>query len=248
MPESWCNALMKYKYEVNLANYPNAQKFPIYFNQHISGDRDSTINFEYYFRKKCSIEIEPWFEVVFWKMYSQGKFIRDSQTNTIIQRFFNKVSPSSLLEAAKKFMECKNNEEAKRAFILYQKKFYAGDSIATVATFPSFLDPQNFPMVDTRVAKWVTIYYSKFNSFTNDEPKLIPSPSAEATKPSDLNEKWKFNLNINSDFEFYWRWILWTREYAQKLNTYNTGFTWRSRDVEMAVFTEGWNRSKLNPL
>ena len=85
MPESWCNALMKYKYEVNLANYPNAQKFPIYFNQHISGDRDSTINFEYYFRKKCSIEIEPWFEVVFWKMYSQGKFIRDSQTNTIIQ-------------------------------------------------------------------------------------------------------------------------------------------------------------------
>lgn len=247
MPESWCNTLSKYKYECNLANYSHAQEFSNHFNRYICGDRDSTINFENYFRDRCSAEIQPWYEIVFWKMYSQGEKIRNNQTDAIVQRL-KKISPTTLFDAAIKFMACKNMEESRRTFEMFQQMFYRSKSIATVATIPAFLNPQNFPMVDTQVARWVTVHYAKFNSLNNNEPKLIPSPSAEVTKPPNLKNGWNFNLNLSADFEFYWHWIQWTREYAQKLNTYKTNFTWRARDVEMAVFTAWRNGLDLNPL
>lgn len=239
MPETWKDALEKYRYEVNLMEYCGRERFPKYFERYIPGDRCSTIDFENYFRCNCSTKIEPWFEVIFWKMNSQ-KNRRQAQTCNIVQKFLkSEMQPSKLYNAVKKFMECKTDEEAKNAFKIYQNMFYPSDRIATVATFPAFLDPQNFPMVDTHIAKWVNMQRQRFNSANPDAPQLISSEYGSNSKSS---------LSM-SDFPFYLRWIQWTRYYAKKLNMCDTGIDWRPRDVEMAVFT-AWdyrNGNRENP-
>lgn len=241
----WCET----RDQVDLKLYCGAQRFPHHFKQHILGNRNSTIEFENYFKMKCQTEIEPWFEVVFWKMYSQTNH-RQSQTCNIVQKFLeSNMQSSKLYEAAKKFMESKTEDGAKNAFMAYQKMFYpSSGAIATVATFPAFLDSQNFPMVDTNVAKWVNKHYPEFNAASPDAPQLIPSKYGSNSA----------KILTMIDFPFYIRWIQWTRYYAKKLNMYDTGIDWRPRDVEMAVFT-AWrtacgNQSRhiptihLNPL
>jgi hypothetical protein len=247
LSDTWKNALERYKYEVDLKLYCGGQRFPHHFNQHILGDRNSTIDFENYFKEKCQSEIEPWFEVVFWKMYSQPNH-RQSQTYNIVQKFLkSKVQPSKLYEAARKFIEFKTEDGAKNAFRIYQRMFYpSSGAIATVATFPAFLDPHNFPMVDTNIARWVNRHFPKFNAANPDAPQLIPSKyGSDSTTVLTMR-----------DFPFYFRWIQWTRYYARELNMCDTGINWRPRDVEMAVFTAWRHRNgsannssiELNPI
>jgi hypothetical protein len=220
------NALRNYSYPVRLASYQGAARFPQYFRHTIKGDRESTIQFENYFRAN-SISLEPWFEVVFWKMFSQAR-VANEQTDRIIQQLTSPVviNPRVLLNYAGRF----TRSESMPDFDLFRKQFkYRSNVIATVATFPAFLDPVNFPMVDTRVAKWVNNQYKVQNSHDSKGPQLIPSVFDNNSASTVLTM---------ADFDFYIHWIRWTRHMARKLNAL-TGFPWRARDVEMAVFT-GW--------
>ena len=245
MPESWKNALDRYQYPVNLQEYCGAQRFPNHFKMIIQGDRESTIKFENYFRENNQA-IESWFEVVFWKMYSQPQF-SNPQTCSIVKRFTScKVSAFSLLNTANKFMRSETFEDAHKNFDVYRSCFgYSTKAIATVATFPAFLDPNNFPMVDTRVAKWVNSQYMVHNKHDSQGPQLIRSVYGNGSSS---------NVLTMEDFNFYYHWILWTRQIAKKLNI-ETNFHWRARDVEMAVFT-AWGKGKrrkepvlrLNPI
>jgi hypothetical protein len=239
MPETWINALEKYWYPVNLTEYCGAQRFPNYFKQIILGNRESTIHFENYFRKN-SLTIEPWFEVVFWKMYSQPH-VSDQQTCRIVKRFTNPpMVPTALIETAKKFMASETFNEFRKTFDSYRSLFgYSTKAIATVATFPAFLDPINFPMVDTRVAKWVNSQYTFHNQFDAIGSQLIPSIYGRISNT---------NMLTMADFDFYYHWIMWTRHMAKKLSAYSD-FQWRARDVEMAVFTAwGGGKGRKEPL
>jgi hypothetical protein len=118
--------------------------------------------------------------------------------------------------------------ESMEDFDNFRKLFrFQGEGIAVVATFPAFLDPVNFPMVDRRIAKWVNMHYIQFNATCPDAPQLMPFSSISTSPYTTLSMK---------DFPFYLRWIHWTRSMAEKL-TKATGISWRARDVEMAVFT-----------
>lgn len=235
MPQTWMQALSTYSYPVSLDKYHNAAKFPQYFLQTINGDRSSTIQFENYFRGNCSC-LEPWFEVVFWKMFSQAR-VADDQTDRIISQLTRPIMTNTavLLDYADRFLR----SESMIDFDRFRKQFkYSTTSIATVATFPAFLYPDNFPMVDTRVAKWVNSQYTIHNAHDRVGPQLVPSAFDNGSTSTVLTME---------DFDFYLHWIRWTRYMAKKL-TVCTGFAWRARDVEMAVFTAWGDRGRNHPV
>jgi hypothetical protein len=235
MTGSWLLALNEYRYPVFLKDFRNALRYPPYFNQSISGDRDSTISFESYFRTTAG-KIEPWYEVVFWKLYSQ-KRIAQQKTEDIIRQLsmHPKVEPEDLLESVEKFIA----SESRNDFNAFRQLFrFRSNAIAVVATFPAFFRPEKFPMVDTRVAKWVNMHCRKFNAANPDGPQLIPSEYG--------NNSYATVLTMN-DYSFYLRWIHWTRYAAERL-TSSTGKSWRPRDVEMAVFTAWGDRGNKHPV
>jgi len=63
--DTWINALNNYSYPVQLNCYKYHHKFPEFFTQEITGDRDSTIQFENNFRINANNVIEVYFEVIF---------------------------------------------------------------------------------------------------------------------------------------------------------------------------------------
>lgn len=235
MAKSWLHALRAYRYPVCLKDFQKALRYPSYFNQSIPGDRDTTIRFEDHFRKNAE-KIEPWFEVVFWKLYSQRR-IAQKKTEDIIQQLSlpPKVDPAYLLGTAEKFLTSESRED----FETFRQLFrFRSKVIAVVATFPAFLCPERFPMVDTRVAKWVNQHYQVFNDANPDAPQLIPSIYGNNNSATVLTM---------NDFAFYLRWIHWTRYMAEKLSL-ATGKSWRPRDVEMAVFTAWGDRGNRHPV
>jgi len=233
MPQTWINALNQYKYPVKLADYQYANDFQEFFYCEIQGDRDSTIAFEDYFRSNVQ-KIEIWCEVVFWKLYSQeGR--RDKNTKKCWDHWNkNKIIGRKLYEAANDFI-VKNNKES---FNNYRKlwPFYKSGVIAIIATPISFLAPDRFPMIDTRVAKWVNSQLVRFNENDPNGPQLIKSQYGQT----------KSTVLTMADFDFYLRWICWTRYIADKLSR-QTKMKWRTRDVEMAVFT-AWGDKWSHPL
>lgn len=83
MPHTWTSARNAYKYQVNLNNYERAGEFPGFFEMDVQGDRASTIDFENHFRATAQNEVAAFFEVVFWKLYTQPLF-RQRHTNRIV--------------------------------------------------------------------------------------------------------------------------------------------------------------------
>jgi hypothetical protein len=233
MPQTWINALNQYKYPVKLADYQYANDFQEFFECEIQGDRDSTIAFEDYFRSNVQ-KIEVWCEVVFWKLYSQeGR--RDRNTKKCWDHWNkNKITGRKLYKAANDFIVKKDEE----SFNNYRKlwPFYESRVIAILCTPISFLAPDRFPMVDTRIAKWVNFQLVRFNENDPNAPQLIKSQYGQT----------KSTVLLMADFDFYLRWICWTRYLADKLSQ-RTKMKWRTRDVEMAVFT-AWGDKGSHPL
>lgn len=240
MPESWLRALNDYYYPVNLNHYWNANRYPDYFNRIISGNRVSTIEFEAYFRGNCQ-KIEVWYEVVFWKMYSQSGRRDEITLNFIKNISTNSASSGEMLHS---YLQQFIRSPSIGNFEKFRKSLgFRSNVIATAATFPAFLNPEMFPMVDTRVAKWVNSQLRIHNQRNRNGPQLVPSVFGRTGATV---------LTMN-DFDFYIHWIEWTRHMATKLAE-STGVHWRARDVEMAVFTAWGDRGckhpflKLNPI
>jgi len=232
MPQSWINALDRYNYPVKLANYQYANNFRKFFKRQIQGDRNSTIAFEDYFRENIQ-NIEVWCEVVFWKLYSQGN--RGNINTKRCWDFWRRknITAKELYNAANNFIA--NND--KDSFNKYRKlwPFYKSRVIAVIATPMSFLVPDRFPMVDTRVAKWID---SQLNIHNNDHngPQLIRSRYGQTTS----------TVLTMVDFDFYLHWVYWARHTAKKLSQ-QTEMKWRARDVEMAVFTAWGDKGCSHP-
>jgi hypothetical protein len=229
MPDSWIQALNDYKYPVNLRDYARAQEFPGFFEMNIEGDRRNTIEFETHYTENAPLIIAAFFEVVFWKLYSQ-KGRRQLGTNRIVNYVQkNGTTPEQLWNAVLNFINIPNIphlEEIRNLIGL------ATDVLAVPLTFPALANPELFPMIDKQVAKWVNTNCT-FHSHNR------------------VNQLTPFQMNFTSlrdnDFTNYLHWIAWCRECAQKL-TELTQKRWRARDVEMAVFTAQRNGTILNVL
>ena len=212
MPAPWQNALTDYRYPVRLADFDDAQMYPDRFKYDIgNGDRTNTMRFEEQFRTLAPHCLEAWYEVVFWKMYSQ-RGAASHRSQTVISNIkASRVNAGELWDLCHNYIQ----RPCLRTFRPFRAKFAKTTALATAATFPAFICPELFPMVDTQVAKWVQTNGGRHGIF--------PPPNLKGTV---LRE---------NDWDFVQAWVDWCQYTAGILNK-RTDQHWRARDVEMAVF------------
>lgn len=143
----------------------------------------------------------------------------------------NNITGEHLLESAYNFIENENMESFNEFRMLWP--FHNSRAIAVIATPIAFINPERFPMIDRRIAKWVIANYESFNQCYPDGPQLFPLQNIRGV------------LTMNH-FNFYLQWIHWTR-FMSEILTQNTDIDWRARDVEMAVFTAWGGRDQPHP-
>lgn len=232
MPETWMKALRQYSYKADLSTFEDRRHFSGAFQRRLDpGDKLQTVEFEDHFRRNAERNIDVWVEVVYWKLYSQPR-VRNGTTRRIADRLA-KEGIAGVFHACKSYVD----QPSRDSFSNLQSIFAESRAIAVAATFPAFFDPGRYPMVDTRIAKWVGSFKDSHNNADRSAPELIEPPflSNSAT------------VLTMSDYGFMESWIQWCRHMAIKL-TGKTCQQWRARDVEMAVFTAQGKNLNLNPL
>ena len=231
MPKTWKAALNSYRYPV-IRPFSHASKYPEWQPQLKlpKGDRAETMAFEDYFRKSGQSGMGPWAEVVFWKLASLERGIAATKTGEVLDRFrLKSTRPEDLWDSLRAYVE----QPTRVKFDSFRSLFgFETKVIAVVATFPAFVAPADFPMVDTQIAKWVRGHSAEQNA-ADPMPQLVPASHNRVLSMTD--------------FTFMQRWIAWCRHTAQKLAML-TGEEWRARDVEMAVFQAQRDSLLLNPL
>jgi len=204
------------------------------------GGREETIAFEEHFRRLAPNALEAWFEVVFWKLASQPQ-IRNGTTQRIAESLSKHATAGELWHRCDEYVQSRSEAEARTRFEAFHKLFgLKTSSIAIVATFPAFMEPDRFPMVDKRVASWVVAVMREHNG---SDPSWV-----QLVLPKSLNSSNKvLNLNMR-DFDFMTQWVKWCQHRADRLTQLTDGFPWRARDVEMAVFRAwGEKSAKKHP-
>ncbi|MBI5293582.1 MAG: hypothetical protein HY872_17030 [Chloroflexi bacterium] len=234
LSSGWTQALETYRYAVRLRDFADAGLYPGWFSRDLSnGDRHGTSEFESYFRANAANHIEPWLEVAFWKLYSQPAW-RDNLPRQMAAYWVEKrIIPETLLEACLNYTR---DLSSNRFNLMRETLGMRTPVVAVPATYPAFLRPDLFPMVDTRVAKWVRYSLMEHNLADPSGPQLVTS---------NYPENGQTALTM-SDFLFTQSWVKWCKYTAQKLSTF-TSVEWRARDVEMAVFNAWGDRNDDHP-
>ena len=141
MTQSWQKALDLYRYRVDLADFKDAQMYPDWFEYDTgNGDRANTMGFEEWFREFAPHHLEAWYEVVFWKMYSQrGSASHRSQT------VINNIKASGM-SAGELWDLCRDYVQnfTLESFSRFRCKLAKTNVVATAATFPAFMCPEQF--------------------------------------------------------------------------------------------------------
>ena len=224
--EQWECALNRYCYPVDLATFEGAAEHPGWFQHEDSpweGDLASTADFENRFRGNAERHIEAWYEVVFWKNIRRAPSHRAREVITKTRR--ERTTSEELYRLCRRYVETPSRE----TFEDFRKKLFRADVVATAATFPAFLCPDRFPMVDTKVAEWARCHGPDHSYEPMGGPALAPGPV--------------FDQNITVirsrqplHWDFVESWIEWCR-YTAGLLTEHSGRMWSAREVEMAIFT-----------
>ena len=221
MPDTWEAALQAYRYPVNLTTFEGESDYPGWFEGNlVKGDLAETIAFENRFRENAEHIIEAWYEVVFWKMYSQGGRA-DIRTQEMVRKMKSeKTTADELWNLCMEYIDRQNKE----SFELFRKKLHKETSpmVTTAAVFPAFLCPDRFPVVDSQITRWAKCY----------------GPLHRSAPDISIAQTWKNDdVRINM-WDFVTTWIEWCRYTRDRLNeSSDRKREWRARDVEMAVFT-----------
>ena len=242
MPDTWENALQAYSYSVDLSEFEDADKYSGWFQRDdspLNGTLKETIIFEDRFRELAPHHLEAWYEVVYWKTYSQ-KRLRNSATQRAIKRIEYSVNFSKYVTDLKNNPEVTTDQRdslkyaltgssssydwndfqhgkitserlwslcleytkdaSKDTFNAFRKMLVKGKMVAAAATFPAFLAPDSFPMIDKQIAKWAR-KNGDLHSYGIDGPIL-------ATYASLGNNVLK---QAGRDWVFVESWIDWCR-------------------------------------
>ena len=175
--------------------------------------RAATLAFQDWFRENAGKSLEPWFEVAHWKSPR-------SADKTIAQIRQSGVSPRRLEMLCRNYIE----HPCLRTFREFRHNIAKTGALATAATYPAFIRPDIFPMVDTQTAEW---------ALENKWTRIRNVPDVRGNGKVLYERHWKYVSD----------WIEWCREAAGYL-----GNEWTPRDVEMAVFTAQRKKWQLLPL
>jgi len=140
------------------------------------------------------------------------------------------------------------DQPCKKTFRDFLKMFgFRIEPLAIAATFPAFMNPDDFPMIDRRVAKWVIEFGGNHNRADPAGPQLR-QPEAFAR----ANKKGRSVVLTMADFHFMPAWTPWWRYTARKLSKLCQPSVkcraWRARDVEMAVFRAWGSRHPVDSI
>lgn len=211
---NWVTALDAYQYRVSVPTYPGRDAVLR------DGDRRATIALEDWFRDTRYGSLEPWITVAYWKLGSQGGRARHHTQRLERQLSDRGIGASQLSDLLTEVGKSPSREQ----FGAFRRALFPASPVVAVAwTFVAFLDPERFPMVDTRVAKWAIEHASQIS--TSSGP--ITPPRYGQTSATVLTM---------ADYPFLEWWVGWCQAHAHRL-TQATGRAWRARDVEMAVYS-----------
>jgi hypothetical protein len=104
-----------------------------------------------------------------------------------------------------------------------------GSGIAVCATFPAFIAPDQFPMVDRQIAKWVVN-----NAVSQNRGSHCSQCGVFLHPPRPFDQR-KDVLKL-SHYPFIESWIAWCGCQARRLTELSRRYC-RARHVEMAIFT-----------
>jgi hypothetical protein len=235
--QRWQEFLANYSYPVSGvgailfgARYRLAERW---FNFELKlGDRDETMRLEARFREFGPRFIEAWYEVIFWKLASTGR-----RGEYFAAQMVEKLRKANH-RASEIWAACANfvDSGTRSTFKDLQFQLSITSAIPVAATFPAFVRPDRFPMVDRWVATWVIKYREAYRNRSAG----LAGPSESYLRGN------RTTLMVSGDWESYVEWIEWSRAAAQIL-TERTGFPWRARDVEMAAFTNARTNSPILP-
>ena len=145
--ETWARALDEYRYPVDFTRFTGAGAHPSWFDLDTEpGNRLKTMEFEARFREQARHRLEVWGEVAFWKLYTMP-LVRNGTTQQVLDV---RVRPNELWSACMDYIE----EESRNSFSTFRSKLFSAPVVATAATFPAFICPERFPMVDTQITRW----------------------------------------------------------------------------------------------
>ena len=140
MTEKWTFARDSYDYYRYLSNYAYRPEYP----KRVWGHAQTT-EFEDLFRKYGPYEIKAWHAVVHWKSPR-------SASKTINHIAELGVSAGELWRLCDDYVQ--NCTLEIEGFSRFRCKVAKEKVVATAATFPAFICPEKFPMVDTVIAEW----------------------------------------------------------------------------------------------
>ena len=216
--ETWERALESYRYPVDLTGFRDAQQHPGWFDRNIAGNRTETMSFETRFRGQAHDHLEAWGEVVFWKLFSSGKGRAAKRTAALLG---SGVAPADLWSSCADYIANPSLE----SFRAFRCMLFTQPVVATAATFPAFIYPEKFPMVDTQITRWARKNGGEHGYSGVGGPDLECVP--ELLPGAVLRE---------SHWRFVESWIAWC-QFTAGILSQGTGRVWRVRDVEMAVFS-----------
>ena len=155
MPHTWKRALDEYRYPVDLRKFSGAPECNGWFELNICpGDPRRTMGFECRFREQARHHREAWGELVFWKLFTIPP-ARNQRAQRVLDL---EVRPAELWSSCMNYID-KSGLASFRAFKRVLR--VQGSGVALAATFPAFLCPDRFPMVDTQVTKWALDNHAK---------------------------------------------------------------------------------------
>ena len=168
-------ALAQYQYPVDLTRFTGVQEHPGWFNLNIEPeDRLQTMRFEARFRKQARHHLKAWGEVVFWKLCTTGS-ARKKLTQQVLD---SKVPPDTLWSACTDYIESGSME----SFKALRNRLFRNTGVATTATFPAFICPERFPMVDRQVTRWAN-ENGHLHRYSGGSPQAVDSKSRHRCGP-----------------------------------------------------------------
>jgi hypothetical protein len=222
-PVDWHKALTSYSYPVDLQTFSGTNRFaPGWFDLRlVAGNQTETTQFEGRFREHAASYLESWYEVIFWKMFSQGGRASFQTERTMDRIAKNQTLASDLWSRCAAYLAT----ETKDSFSRFRNLLVESDSIAIAFAFPAFSCPSRFPMVDTRVARYVA----------SEGPRVAFPSTPDIEQTLKRYRAAAGGVLTLRDWPFVEAWVDWCRNMAERLSAHRK-IVWRARDVEMAVF------------
>lgn len=223
-----------YNWSVNLSKFKYSKDYPNHFHEEINAK--NTRNFEDKFREAInagfpSDQYLVCGEVYYWKNNRSPS--NNAKAKETIDYLATPARQKLFIDSLKVLAQNPNYNN----FINFRRACNLPNGFATPITYLSFYSPDQFPMIDKIIAFW---WRDNKDRFGIDNVLLFRQRDdgwIQSITKKDSIQNWNA----------YLAWKVFCNRYGTIL-TKSTGTSWRSRDVEMAVWEAQKRCYPLDPV